>query len=120
MTTEGDAFTPEKQVALGHGLEALGVLVDQLLYAPLIALPLTCWLYDWKNSGYRLAGVRRFLTAAYFRDVILPVIFANWGVWLPIVCILYSLPSLLQVPLFALALSLWVLIYTWISEQRTR
>ena len=99
---------------------AAKVLVDQFVYSTFIASPLTCWLYDWKNSGYRKDGLRRYLTVAYGRDVIVPVIFANWGVWIPVVCILYSLPSLLQIPLFALALSLWVLLYTWISEQRAR
>ncbi|QTN33083.1 hypothetical protein HZ994_12410 [Akkermansiaceae bacterium] len=98
---------------------AAKALVDQLLYAPFVSVPLTCWLYDWKNSGYRLHGLRRFFSAAYCRDVMVPVLFANWSVWIPVVCILYSLPSLLQIPLFALAVSLWVIIYTWISEQRT-
>ena len=40
--------------------------------------------------------------------------------WIPVVAILYSLPSLLQIPLFGLALSLWVILYTWMSEQRVR
>jgi hypothetical protein len=35
------------------------------------------------------------------------------------VAALYSLPSLLQIPLFSLALSLWVMLFTWMSEQRT-
>lgn len=94
------------------------VLVDQFLYSPVIATPLTCWLYDWKLAGYRLTGSRRFLTLAYARDVMVPIIFANWGVWIPIVTVLYSLPSTLQIPLFGLALSLWVILLTWISERR--
>lgn len=93
------------------------VLCDQFLYSPFVATPLTCWLYDWKLSGYRLAGSRRFLTLAYARDVMVPVIFANWGVWIPVVAVLYSLPSTLQIPLFGLALSLWVMLLTWMSER---
>lgn len=96
------------------------VLVDQFLYSPFVATPLTCWLYDWKLSGYRLAGSRRFLTLAYARDVMVPVVFANWGVWIPVVAVLYSLPSALQIPLFGLALSIWVMLLTWISERRNR
>jgi len=94
------------------------VLCDQFLYSPFVATPLTCWLYDWKLDGYRLTGTRRFFTLAYARDVMVPVIFANWGVWIPVVSILYSLPSTLQIPLFGLALSLWVMLLTWISERR--
>jgi hypothetical protein len=97
---------------------ATKVVVDQFLYSPFVATPLTCWLYDWKLAGYRLAGARRFFTAAYARDVMVPVVFANWGVWIPVVAVLYSLPSTLQIPLFGLALSLWVMLLTWISERR--
>jgi hypothetical protein len=49
---------------------------------------------------------------------VVPTLFANWGVWIPVVSILYSLPLPLQIPLFGLALSLWVMIYTWMSERR--
>lgn len=94
------------------------VLVDQFLYNPLYAAPVTAWLYDWKNRGYRTAGIGTFFTVGYYRDVVVPTLFATWGVWIPVVAILYSLPSLLQIPLFGLALSLWVILYTWMSEQR--
>lgn len=96
------------------------VLCDQLLYSPFVATPLTCWLYDWKLAGYRFDGARRWFSAAYVRDVMLPVIFANWGIWIPVVAILYSLPGTLQIPLFGLALSLWVMLLTWMSERRNR
>jgi len=94
------------------------VVVDQFLYNPLFAAPFTTWLYDWKNRSYRFAGTGVFFTAVYYRDTVVPTLFATWGVWIPIVSILYSLPSLLQIPLFGLALSLWVMLYTWMSEQR--
>ena len=94
------------------------VLVDQFLYNPLFAAPVTAWLYDWKNNGYRMAGTARFFTAAYYQETVMATLFATWGVWIPVVTILYSLPSLLQIPLFALALSLWVILYTWMSEHR--
>lgn len=94
------------------------VLVDQFLYNPLFAAPVTAWLYDWKNNGYRMKGVSRFFTVAYYRETVMATLIATWGVWIPIVTILYSLPSLLQIPLFGLALSLWVMLYTWMSEAR--
>lgn len=94
------------------------VLVDQFLYNPLFASPVTAVLYDWKNRGYGTHGLRGFFTARYYRDVVVPTLFATWGVWIPVVSILYSLPSLLQIPLFGLALSMWVMLYTWMSERR--
>jgi hypothetical protein len=94
------------------------VLVDQFLYNPLFACPVTTWLYDWKSRGYRFQGTGVFFTAGYYRDFIVPTLFATWGVWIPVMVVLYSLPTLLQIPLFGLALSLWVMLYTWMSEQR--
>jgi hypothetical protein len=94
------------------------VLVDQFIYNPLFAAPCTAILYDWKNRGYGLQGLGGFFTMKYYGAVVVPTLFATWGVWIPIVSILYSLPSLLQIPLFGLALSMWVMLYTWMSERR--
>lgn len=92
------------------------VLVDQFLYNPLFAQPVTVWAYHWFRSGWRFP--KDAFTAAYYRRHIVPALIANWGVWIPVVSILYTLPEPVQLPLFALALTLWVLIYTWMSEQQ--
>lgn len=94
------------------------VLVDQLLYCPILAAPMSVILYDWRETGFRLAALPRFFTRDFYLRSILPTLFANWGVWIPIVAALYSLPGLLQIPLFSLALTLWVILFTWMSEQR--
>lgn len=96
------------------------VVVDQFIYNPLIAAPSGAWFYDWKLSGCSFRHSSRFLTLKYYREVIVPILFATWGVWIPLVAILYSLPSLLQIPLFGLALAMWVMLYTWLSEQRSQ
>lgn len=95
----------------------MGVLAD-FLYRCQAGWFGTAILYDWKNSGYGMGQLRTYLSAGYYQAVVIPTLFATWGVWIPIVSILYSLPPLLQVPLFGLALSLWVMLYTWMSEQR--
>ena len=93
------------------------VLVDQFLYNPLFACPVTTWLYDWKSHGFRAQGTEGFFTSGYYRDRVLPTLFATWGVWIPVMSILYSLPLMLQIPLGGLALSMWVMLCTWMSEQ---
>jgi hypothetical protein len=108
----------------GSGIDfatiAKKVFVDQLLYCPIIAAPLTVVLYDWRAHRFRRSRLPGYLSTAFYRRAIFPTLFANWGVWLPIVAALYSLPLLLQIPLFSLALSLWVILFTWMSEQRLR
>jgi hypothetical protein len=92
------------------------VFVDQFLYNPLFAAPLLVWLYDWRNGGYRVP--KDAFNLRYYMGHVFPTLIAGWAVWIPVTAILYTLPESVQVPLFALALSLWVLIFTWMSENR--
>lgn len=94
------------------------VLVDQFLYNPVFAAPFTTWMYDWKQSGWNFRATLHHTNLSWYRDAVVPTLFATWGVWIPVVTILYSLPAPLQIPLFGLALSLWVMLYTWMSETR--
>lgn len=92
------------------------VLVDQFVYTPFVAAPLTVWAYEWRNSGGNWpAG---WWKPSYYMDRIAPTLLANWVVWIPVVSILYTLPETVQIPLFVFALALWVMIFTWMSEER--
>ncbi|HJU55049.1 MAG TPA: hypothetical protein VJ715_10765, partial [Pyrinomonadaceae bacterium] len=51
----------------------------------------------------------------FYKQKILPTVISALGFWLPVVIFIYCLPPLLQFPLFTLALTLWVMILTWIS-----
>lgn len=51
------------------------VLMDQFVYNPLFAAPMTVWLYAWKQGGYRWR--REFLTARYYRERIVPTLVAT-------------------------------------------
>ena len=94
------------------------VLVDQFIYNPLFATPFGLAGYEWKNQGYRLAGLGRVLTGRFYKERTFPALLAAWGVWIPLVSMIYSLPSLLQIPIFSLALTFWVILFTWINRQR--
>lgn len=90
------------------------VLVDQFLYNPLFAAPFGVSLYEWKNNGFRWTnslGLRD-----YYRQRIFPALMATWAVWIPLVSVIYALPSPLQIPIFGLGLTFWVMMFTWISE----
>ena len=94
------------------------VLVDQLFYTPLYSMPLAIFCFAWKNNGYRWAGMGRMWTFRFYKETIFPATVAAWGVWIPVVCMVYSLPSLLQIPLFSLALTFWSMMLTWITRQK--
>lgn len=93
------------------------VIVDQLLYTPFYASPFAMACFEWKNNGYRFEGMHRVLTLHYYKTTTFPALVAAWGVWIPVVCMVYSLPPLLQVPLFSLALTFWSMMLTWITRK---
>jgi len=91
------------------------VAVDQFLYNPLFAAPFGVTIYEWKNRGYQWSS--EFLHWTWYRNRILPALVTTWAVWIPIVSIVYCLPSILQIPIFTLALTFWVTLFTLMSEM---
>ncbi len=96
------------------------VAVDQFIYSALFAVPFAVWCYQWKNRHYRTGRLGDFFTGGFYREKILPATVANWGVWIPGTTLIYSLPPLLQVPLFSLALTFWALMLAYISSSGAR
>jgi hypothetical protein len=93
------------------------VLVDQFLYNSLFAAPYAVSCYEFKNHHYRLATLRRIFTFDFYRTHAIPTLCATWVVWIPVTAAIYALPSLLQIPLFALALTFWVLMLAYITSR---
>ena len=105
--TEADFFTV-----------AIKVFVDQFIYCVIFAMPFSVFIYEWRNQGYRFAGLSRVLTPRFYAQKVFPSLVANWGVWIPLVSVIYSMPSQLQIPLFGLALTFWVILFAWINRPR--
>lgn len=97
------------------GVLVTKVFVDQFLYNPLLAAPVTVWAWEWQRRGFVGHGMGHCFTARYYRERVLPTLLATWGVWVPVVTLIYSLPPLLQIPLFSLALSFWALLVAGIA-----
>jgi hypothetical protein len=96
---------------------AAKICVDQFGYNPFFAAPFGVLTYEWKNTGISITPVRDLFTFQHYRDKILPTLVATWAVWIPLMAIIYSLPLALQFPLFALALSFWVLLLTYMTNR---
>lgn len=86
------------------------VVIDQFVYCPLWAVPIMIIAYMWKDSGFRFAELRRRLGGEWFPSRCLPLLLASWGVWIPTVAVIYTLPLALQLPLQNLVLCLFVLL----------
>ena len=95
----------------------LKICVDQFGYNPFFAAPFGVLTYEWKNNGISIHAVRELFTWRHYRDKIIPTLLATWAVWIPLMAMIYSLPFALQFPLFALALSFWVLLLTYMTNR---
>ncbi|CAN5582763.1 hypothetical protein BH18VER1_BH18VER1_14500 [soil metagenome] len=96
---------------------AIKICIDQFGYSVLFAAPYGVIAYEWKNSGFSFAVLRRCFTFRYYRDKIVPTLLTIWAVWIPLVAMIYSLPLPVQFPLFSLALTFWVLLFTYMTNR---
>lgn len=93
------------------GTIVLKTVADQFVYCPLFAVPVSALVYEWTESHFRTAELQADLRAGrWFRRKVLPLLVSNLGVWLPAVCIIYALPTPLQVPLQNLVLCFFTLL----------
>ncbi len=115
-----DLFYRAQALLFGSGVDLATVLkkaaVDQFVFTPFITIPLTVVVFEWRYAGFRFSGVPRVLSLDFYMGKVLPAAGSGLGFWLPVVLLVYCLPLPLQFPLFTLALTLWVMIFTWISH----
>ena len=99
------------------GIVLAKICVDQFIYNVFFAAPYSVIAYEWKNRGFSLAAIRHCFTLEYYKDKIVPTLLTTWAVWIPLIAMIYSLPLALQFPLFSLALTLWVLLLTYMTNR---
>lgn len=102
------------------GTIARKVVVDQFLYNPLWAAPTGVLAWAWRENGFRWAPVQAdLLRPGWYVRRIIPALLSTWGVWIPAVCLIYALPSSLQIPLFNVVLCFWTLLFAHVvAEQK--
>lgn len=92
---------------------------DMLVYTPFWSIPTTTLAYFWWEDCARdWTAFRARLDRSMFSVRIPAVILSAWMVWAPSVCLVYSLPSALQVPIFSIVLCFWVLLVAVVAGRR--
>lgn len=95
------------------------VFIDAFLYCPIIAVPQAVCAFLWRDHGFTFKGFHPHPPVHFYALNIFPVLMANWMVWIPIVCIIYALPTALGIPFFIIAQSFWVMVFTTLSARNT-
>ena len=108
---------------VGEGHEASTILtkavLDQFVYCPVFAVPLTVLVYQWNSLGFSFRAVWDDVRSpGWYNRSVLPTLLANLGVWLPAVAIIYALPTPLQLPLQNLVLVFFTLLLAHLNARR--
>ncbi len=92
------------------------VLVDQFLYSLVWSTPCALLVFYWKDAGFSLARLRQLSWRSFFKANMPKALIGLWGVWVPAVTIIYSLPPALQIPLFNIVLCFYALLFATLNR----
>ncbi|EIP98225.1 hypothetical protein OpiT1DRAFT_02677 [Opitutaceae bacterium TAV1] len=117
-----DWFYRCQTVWFGAGNEwqtmAKKLVVDQLGYSP-VANGLILIIFAWREAGFSASAWRKIFSGDFFREKYFPLIVAVMSVWIPGVLVVYFMPPALQLPVAAIIICFWVLIFTFMSGKKT-
>lgn len=107
-------------VGADHGVRTVAIkcFLDQAVYSPFFAVPVTVFVFAFNHAGLRFAPVADdFRAGGWYRRRVLPSLIANAVLWVPMVCLVYALPLPLQTVLFDLALCFCILLVAHITRR---
>jgi hypothetical protein len=102
----------------GWSVIVVKTLVDQFVYVPWIGLLNVVLFYWWRDDGWRCDRFRQRLGRYWYREGVVPVLVANWLVWIPAVVLIYCFPVALQLPVQNLILCFWILVLTVLTAPK--
>lgn len=94
------------------------VLVDQFVYNPLWAGWTQILAYWWLDQAFRKKALADPVLWKSIGSRLVTILMSTWGVWIPMVTIIYSMPPNLQVPLFNIALCFWGLMLASLTKEK--
>ena len=96
----------------------LATAVDQFLFSPFLSSPLSVGYFSWRDLHFSVPAARSIFRPGFYFDRIFPVQVAGWCIWIPGVCLVYFMPSELQIPVATLLQSFWVLVFLLVNRPR--
>jgi len=93
------------------------ILVDQFGYTVFWSTPYNTLLTRWQMLGYSGSRLGMELNGDFVTGRMLPVLVTNWMFWIPGVTLIYSMPLILQTPLFIFATAIWSLLLLAVTRQ---
>ena len=92
-------------------------LVDEFIWVPFFAVWQLVLGYLFIEKDGSVKEFKAALKQKPFFDRVIPLMIANWVVWIPAVSLIYLFPLPLQLPLMNIILALWCLILTFFVKN---
>ena len=93
------------------------LVVDQFIYSVIWSLPVQTLSFRWHHLGYSASRLRQELGLDFVVERMLPVLVTNWMFWIPGVLFIYSMPTVLQMPLAIFATAIWSVLLSAVSKH---
>jgi hypothetical protein len=96
---------------------SLKVVTDQCGYTAFFASPAVAISHLWKDRGCRWSAVAPLFGRGWYRRLVIPNLVMNWVIWIPSLCVIYSLPESLQSHVAGLIGGFWALMSLQIASH---
>lgn len=98
------------------------VSFDQFVWTVFFANPYQAILYLWKSNGFSWKAVARLATPfrTFWGTQMLPMLVSNWAFWIPMAFLVYYFPPELQIPMAILAVTIWVILLSYLTAATDR
>ena len=107
----------------GDGTDAATLLkkifVDQIIFSPILALIVPVSWYLLREVNYSPKAWKAKATPRLLYQRVIPVLGATYAFWPVMLLIIYSMPSLLQFPLFLFANGAYAILMIFIVRRQT-
>lgn len=97
----------------------LKTLCDQGLFTPTLGTGIASIYFPLYRSGWDFRSIFKGFGFVWFVKINLPVLLPAWCYWIPMCVLMYSLPSLLQVPFSVSATAAWGLLVVVIASRKS-
>ena len=106
-------FTMQSSV-FGDGIDfrtvLCKVLTDKCVWSGLLCVPLNSVFFFWEGRDFSFDRLRTEWPKSYLKAMYLPLLAADFMVWIPVQCAVYMFPLPLQIQLVGFAGAFWSLV----------
>jgi len=92
------------------------VIFDQLIFSPLISIPLGVGLFKWRQEKFQLSAWKQVILPENYKRNVFPALIMCWAYWGPITMGMYFLPEKVQFVASAFCQAAWSLLFVFMVQ----